>query len=58
MRQGLPTGAVYSVFEDTDSMVWLGTNGEGACQYSGLYLRCLTSLHGLNNNRVWDIARM
>ena len=57
IRQGLPTGAVYSVFEDADSMVWLGTNGEGACQYSGLYLRCFTSLHGLNNNRVWDIAR-
>ncbi|KAF7764723.1 hypothetical protein PCIT_b0775 [Pseudoalteromonas citrea] len=57
IRQGLPTGSVYSVFEDADNMLWLGTNGEGACQYAGNYLRCFTSQHGLNNNRVWDIAR-
>ncbi|MBE0370190.1 ATP-binding protein [Pseudoalteromonas aurantia] len=57
IRQGLPTGAVYSVQQDVDDMIWLGTNGEGACQYTGNYLRCLTDQDGLNNNRVWDIAK-
>lgn len=57
MRQGLPTGAVYSVLEGADNQLWLGTNGEGVCEYTSEYLRCLTDAHGLSNNRIWDIEK-
>ncbi|MBQ4810548.1 hypothetical protein J8M20_04340 [Pseudoalteromonas luteoviolacea] len=54
-RQGLPTGAVYAVAQDVEGVLWLATNGEGVCQYVADYFRCFTDVHGLNNNRIWDI---
>ncbi|WP_155732744.1 two-component regulator propeller domain-containing protein [Pseudoalteromonas luteoviolacea] len=54
-RQGLPTGSVYKVAQDAQGVLWLATNGEGVCQYIADYFRCFTDVHGLSNNRVWDI---
>ncbi|WP_199922515.1 sensor histidine kinase [Pseudoalteromonas piratica] len=56
MRQGLPTGTVYQTFQDAKGVLWLATNGEGACQYTANSFRCFKKTHGLSNNRVWRIA--
>ncbi|KZN53001.1 sensor histidine kinase [Pseudoalteromonas luteoviolacea] len=56
-RQGLPTGAIYKTVQDETGALWLATNGEGLCQYIGDHFRCFNDSHGLNNNRVWDIAK-
>lgn len=48
---GLPSNAIYSIFQDSKGYLWFGTDG-GVCRYDGLNYLVYNAQHGLIDPRV------
>lgn len=51
-QDGLPSNVVYSIFQDTDGMIWFATD-KGIARYNGLKFEHFTTNDGLPDNDVF-----
>jgi len=49
---GLPTNTLYSVMEDKNGFVWIGTE-EGLIKWDGTTFRIFTEADGLPKDAIW-----
>ena len=55
-KNGLPSSMVFTVLEDREGYIWLGTN-HGAVRYDGHTFTTYTTRNGLIDNTVIDIVQ-
>jgi ligand-binding sensor domain-containing protein/serine phosphatase RsbU (regulator of sigma subunit) len=56
IKDGLPNSSVRVLFQDSRSLIWIGTNGGGVAQYDGYSFYTLSENNGLVGNQVNSIA--
>ena len=54
---GLPSNQVLKVYEDSEGNIWMGTNGNGLCQFLGDHFTHYTTNEGLPGNQVFSICQ-
>jgi signal transduction histidine kinase/CheY-like chemotaxis protein/ligand-binding sensor domain-containing protein len=52
---GLPYGYIYSLFEDREGRLWVGTHRNGVCRWNGQSLERFTTADGLADDTVQEI---
>jgi len=52
LEEGLPRSGVYSLFEDKDGFLWIGTEGGGVTVFDGLSFTTFTKSDGLPNDVI------
>ncbi len=52
IQEGLPNSSVFTLFQDSRGIIWLGTNGGGLLRYEGRGFRSYTIREGLPSNSV------
>lgn len=55
IANGLPQSVVYSMCQDRDGRLWVGTQG-GVCAFDGQHFATLTTAEGLPDNHVRAVA--
>ena len=58
IQKGLPQSQVYAICFDSNSYVWIGTQGGGACIYNGDEFKYITKQDSLISNRVYSISQI
>ena len=56
MRDGLPDMKIECVFEDSRSVIWIGTHDRGVVRYEGDEFRSYTSRDGLAADGVFSVV--
>ena len=54
--QGLSNNSVFSLFEDSEGSLWIGTNGKGLNRLKNSKFTCYTTAEGLGSNFVWAVT--
>jgi ligand-binding sensor domain-containing protein/serine phosphatase RsbU (regulator of sigma subunit) len=57
VENGLSQSQILSVFQDTDGVMWFGTNGGGITKFDGKTYEYITDKDGLPDNVVFSIAK-
>jgi len=57
VENGLSQPQILSVFQDTDGVMWFGTNGGGITKYDGNSYEYITDKDGLVDNVVFSIVK-
>ena len=52
LEQGLPTREIWSIAQDKDGFIWLGTRRSGLLRYDGQWVYQVSTLNGLPSNSV------
>lgn len=52
VEQGLPSNTVYSVYQDKDGIIWIGTD-KGLARFNGIEFRTFTTADGLADNECF-----
>ncbi|RMF56758.1 MAG: hypothetical protein D6748_12720, partial [Calditrichaeota bacterium] len=55
VQNGLNTNLIFSLFEDREGNIWLGTDGGGANIFKGDVFYIYTRSEGLIDNSIWEI---
>lgn len=54
VNDGLPTSTIYTILQDHQGYIWLGTS-VGLCRYDGFKFEVFTVREGLSNNDVFEL---
>ncbi len=55
MKDGLPDNAVRSIFKDSKSYLWIGTDA-GLCRFDGKKFKIISSREGFKGEKIWSIT--
>ncbi len=55
MRDGLPSMAIRTIFQDSRGLLWIGTDA-GLCNFDGNSFRIFKFSEGMTANMIWAIA--
>ncbi len=55
VEEGLPRSGVYSIYQDTDGFLWIGTEGGGVTVFNGTDFNTYTTDNGLASNIIRTI---
>jgi ligand-binding sensor domain-containing protein len=56
IQEGLPNSSVFTMFQDSRGIIWLGTQGGGLIRFEGRLFESYTTNDGLFNNSVRAIT--
>ncbi len=56
IQEGLPNSSIFTLFQDSRGIIWLGTQGGGLLRFEGKDFRSYTTREGLLNNSVRAIC--
>ena len=56
VQDGLPTNTIYSIAEDKDGIIWMGTDA-GICRFDGQSFEVFTTNDGLPDLEILDIYK-